>query len=120
MLDSKLAKHGLAISAIGQCTRKEQISIRDFLNKQYPPNLVDFIKDLEWEDPLSDLYRTSVNNDFYYFRIAKTVGEKYRVGLSIANFKGKGFIEATFDTLEQAKKWANEQYKEKLKEVLGL
>lgn len=110
---------------ISRIKLNELLAVRDFLNEQYPPPITNFIKDLDWKK--SSNYRDTLTCEvgaflFNIFDYTNDEGKrgfecemKVRVGACMRKDN-----EGRFETLEQAKTWANEQHKDKLKEVLGL
>ncbi len=101
---------------ISRIKLNELLEIRDFLNKQYPPNLVDFIKDLEWVKNKNQYISRSEIHFAVVYKCSES--DDYITTFQLGNkeFKTKD----GFKSPEDSKAWANEQYKEKLKEMLGL
>ncbi len=108
---------GNATQEKGRIKLNELLVIRDFLNEQYPPDITNFIKGLEWEES-EDKY--SLYADIGDFKFIIYLEDGY---YSTCSFKDNIFSVTTdeyFETLEQAQAWANEQYKEQLKGAWGL
>ncbi len=106
----------LGAKEINQIRLNQMLEIRDFLNQQYPPNVTDFIKDLEWKKN----EREYISESDIHFAVAHKCIESNRYG-AIFYFGSKhSEYKTDFETMKKAQAWANEQYKEKLKEVLGV
>ncbi len=106
------------------------------LNEMYPPNSTDFIPRLQFERKkefgrYTNTYISKTNHDFIKIIFKEKKGglvyyshsntetskkEEYEV-IIICNNKTTSKV---FNCSGKARTWANEQYKEKVKEVLGL
>ncbi len=86
------------------------------LNKMYPPNPTDFIKGLDWVKNKNQYISRSEIHFAVVYKCSES--DDYIATFQLGNkeFKTKD----GFKSPEDSKAWANEQYKEKLKEVLGL